>query len=375
MQCGDLSRYRETELKTNLRNWGPAVGYYKKAAAFNPADGKAYNQLAVIALSDRDHLRAVYYLYQALCVETPFPQAPGNLDLEFKKLRAKSNQGKPIAENSEVFKGSHHLYEQFLLFHARCWDMKSADQDVQQTEILRLIADEVREQPDATILRKFSLINIAAEKCAGDRVSGRCQPPILQSSVCLTVGPGDASAFRLFQILQSFNVKVFSLLLKLVLDELRQPAGDANHLATRSLDEVPPITRRCLPHLRLYSGWLLTTVQLLMANTELASHMQQLWCLYARTLNALLQFVPPTQSDVQYLLKEDGETLGFSGFSPFVRNKRFYRSSQLKPMYTEASFGPQIPDKEMLFRIREILRDAMLLFRDVSRSTLVIQPS
>ncbi len=173
MQCGDLSRYRETELKLTLRNWGPAVGYYNKAAALDPADGKAYHQLAVIALADQDHLRGIYHLYQAICVETPFPQAQGNLELEFRKLRVKSDQGKSVAENSDVFKGSRHLYEQFILFHARCWDKKPTDQEELQTEILRLITDEMREHPEATILRKFSFINIAAEKYAADKVRGR----------------------------------------------------------------------------------------------------------------------------------------------------------------------------------------------------------
>lgn len=107
-------------------------------------------------------------------MEIPFPQAQGNLDLEFRKLRVKSNQGKSIADNPDVFKGSHQLYEKFLLFHARCWDKKPTEQEELQAEILRLIADEIRGQPDATILRKFALINIAAEKCAGDRVHGKC---------------------------------------------------------------------------------------------------------------------------------------------------------------------------------------------------------
>jgi hypothetical protein len=172
VQCGDLSRYRETELKTDLRNWGPAVGYYNKAAVLKPADGKAYNQLAVIALSDRDHLRVVYHLSQAICVETPFPQAQVNLELEFKKLRVRSNQGKPVADNPAVFTGSSHLYEQFLLYHARTWNGNTIDQEEQQSEILRLIAGEIREQPDATILRKFCLINIAAEKSAAEKVTG-----------------------------------------------------------------------------------------------------------------------------------------------------------------------------------------------------------
>ncbi|KIW70992.1 hypothetical protein, variant 1 [Phialophora macrospora] len=344
VQCGDLSRYRESELKTRLRNWGPAVGYYNKAAILKPADGRAYNQLAVIALSDQDHLRAVYHLYQAMCVGTPFPQARGNLELEFKKLRVKSKQGKSIAENSDVFKGDPYLYEQFLLFHARCWEGKVPDQEEQQTEILRLIANQIREQPEATILRKFSLINIAAEKSAAEKVSG------------------DPSALRSFKILQSFNVKAFSLLLELVLEELQRLAESFGDPADNPPVEVPPITRRTLSHLRLYSGWLLTTVQYLLASSELASQMQRLWRLYTGALNLLLRLFPPSDAEIEYLLKEDTETLGFSAFSLFVRATRFRRSSQFKPMYTEASFGPQIPKKEMLFRIKEFIRDAMFLF-------------
>ncbi|KAJ9603778.1 hypothetical protein H2200_011964 [Cladophialophora chaetospira] len=345
VQCGDLSRYRETELKANSRNWGPAVGYYKKAAALHSADGRAYNQLAVLAGYDRDHLRTVYYFSQAICVEAPFPQAPTNLDREFNKLRKKAKQGESIAENADAFKGSRHLYERFLLFHARCWDTPPAEQEEQQSEILRLIADEIREQPDATILRKFSLINIAAEKRAADKVSG------------------DESAYRPFQILQSFNVKVFSSLLKLVHEELRQLAGFASNPGKHSLDEVPRITRRNLPHLRLYSGWLLSTVHLLLANTALVSQMHRLWCVYARTLTILLRLFPRSQSGVEYLLKEDGETLGFSGYTPFVRRQRFYHSDQIKSMYTETTFGPQIPDDEMRFRIKELARDAALLIK------------
>ncbi|OCT50665.1 hypothetical protein CLCR_06642 [Cladophialophora carrionii] len=345
VQCGDLSRYRETELKAHLRNWGPAVGYYNKASVLKPADGRAYNQLAVIALSDQDHLRAVYHLYQAICVEMPFPQARGNLELEFKKLRVKANQGKPIAGNSDVFKGNPYLYERFLLFHARCWEENPPEQEEQQMEILRLIADQIRQQPEATILRKFSLINIAAEKSAAEKVDG------------------DPSAFRSFEILQSFNVKTFTLLLKLVLDELQQLAGNVDLPATNPLAEVPPVTRRTLSHLRLYSGWLLTTVQYLLANLGLASQMQQLWRLYVGALNLLLQLFPPSDAEFEYLLKEDAETLGFSAFSQFVRDKRFRRSSQFKPIYTEASFGPAIPNNEMLFRIKEFIRDAMFLFK------------
>ena len=173
MQCGDLSRYRETELKSDSRNWGPAVGYYNKAAVLDPTDGKAYNQLAVIAREDGDYLRAVYHLYQANCVETPFPQAQGNLRLQFKKLRDRSKQRKPVTDNPDAFIGRRNLYEEFLLFHARSWDKNTQDEDESQSRILRLLAEEIREQPEATILRKFSLINIAAQKTAAENVGGK----------------------------------------------------------------------------------------------------------------------------------------------------------------------------------------------------------
>jgi hypothetical protein len=173
VQCGDLSRYRETELRSDSRNWGPAVGYYSKAAVLDPTDGKAYHQLAVTALSDRDHLRGVYHLYQAICVETPFPQAQGNLELEFKKLRRRSKEGKAVADNALVLTGSQYLYEQFLLLHARFWDNDATDQEEHELEILRLVTEEMRDTPEATVLRKFSLINIAAEKSAAEKVSGK----------------------------------------------------------------------------------------------------------------------------------------------------------------------------------------------------------
>jgi tetratricopeptide (TPR) repeat protein len=169
---GDLSRYRETELKSDKRNWGPAVGYYQKAARFKPSDGNAYNQLAMVASKDKDHLRMVYQLYQAICLKHPFPMSQKNLDSEFKRLRTKAKQRKAILENVEVFTGNARLYEQFLIFHASTWDEHTDDQEPLQLEILQLLGEEIREQADATILRKFSLVNLAAEKCASDRMTG-----------------------------------------------------------------------------------------------------------------------------------------------------------------------------------------------------------
>lgn len=94
--------------------------------------------------------------------------------------------------------------------------------------------------------------------------------------------------------------------------------------------------------------------------------MRQLWELYAAALNLLLKLfrVKFTNIEIPYLLKEDEETLGFSAFSEFVRTKRFYvPSGQLKPVASDSRLGPRDPEKEMLFRIKEIVKDGMLLIR------------
>lgn len=173
VQLGDLSRYRETELQTKERNWGPAKGYYDLATALDPSSGMSYNQLAVISLTDQDHIRAVYYLYRAVCVQNPAPPAQGNLELEFKKIRTKSTQGKPITGDDAMVEGSRDLQNRFLLFHARCLEEGFAGYEDQQTEILRLLADHLREQPYDTIIRKFCLINLAAEEFAVMKLHSR----------------------------------------------------------------------------------------------------------------------------------------------------------------------------------------------------------
>ncbi|EXJ72314.1 uncharacterized protein A1O5_04818 [Cladophialophora psammophila CBS 110553] len=344
VQLGDLSRYRETELQTNRRNWGPAVGYYNKAVALNPTSGRAYNQLAVVARADDDHLRAVYYLYRAICLEHPAPQAQGNLDIEFKRLMQKSNQGKPISNAELLVEGSRELYGRFLIFHASCLGKDLSSQKDQQIEILRLLEEEIRQRSEATVLRKFALVNIAAEKSAAQKVN----------------------AARSFATLQSFNVKTFFLLLRVLHGELQKLAGATiNNTSTSTQDspQVPLVIRRVLPHLRLYSGWLLSTVHLLLENEDLVVSMRQLWPLYVNTLNLLMQIFPPkAAAEIQYLLDEDMDTRAFSAFSPFVKKVRLCnRQGRVKQVHSDAAFGPRSPEYEMLYRLKCIITDGVLL--------------
>ncbi|OAP61180.1 hypothetical protein AYL99_03381 [Fonsecaea erecta] len=346
VQLGDLSRYRETELQTNRRNWGPAVGYYNKAVALNPTEGRAYHQLAVVALADDDHLRAVYYFYRAICLNKPAPQAQANLDLEFKKLRTKSNQGKPISTAALVAEGCRDLHDRFLIFHASCLGKDPAEQKDQQIEILQLLEEQIRERSDAALLRKLVLVNIAAEKSATQK----------------------ANATRPFEIFQSFNVKTFFLLLRILLDELQKLSGattNEENATTEDLAKVPPVVRRILPHLRLYSGWLLSTVHLLLENENLVVSLRQMWPLYVNVLNILMQVFPPKAApEIQYLLDEDMDTRGFSAFSPLVQKMRLSnRLGPIKQVYSEASFGPRSPGDEMRYRLKCLITDGALLAR------------
>lgn len=171
VQLGDLSRYRETELQTKERNWGPAKGYYDLATALDPTSGISSNQLAVVALADQDHLRAVYYLYRAVCIAHPAPQAQGNLDIGFKKIRKRSAEGKPILSGDAIIEGNRELQNSFLLFHARCFLNEDVGHENQQNVILSILAEELRERPYDTMIRKFCFINISAQDLAARRFS------------------------------------------------------------------------------------------------------------------------------------------------------------------------------------------------------------
>ena len=182
IHLGDLSRYRETELQLKERNWGPAKGYYDLATAIDPSAGASYNQLAVIALDDGDHLRAVYYLHRALMVEKPFPTARGNLELEFKKIldRQKKQTLIPPQDAGQPGVG---LQAWFVVFHANCYKgIEFKERGDLENEILSQLAVDLKERPlDSTLIR-FTLINIAAEQLARQRRKGRLYHHVCSSN-------------------------------------------------------------------------------------------------------------------------------------------------------------------------------------------------
>lgn len=177
----------------------------------------------------------------------------------------------------------------------------------------------------------------------------------------------DGSLLRTYQVFQQLNVGTFFLLMKLMLDELQRLAKGSN-TGTTTDDEksinVTPVTRRILPHLRLYSSWLLSKADYLLASETLKVQMREFWLVYAEALSLLTATYSLVDIlEIPYLLDEDLDTLGFSPFSDLVQKNLFYAQDQAKLAYDEVRFGPRSPETEMLYRIKCLVKDGVILCR------------
>jgi hypothetical protein len=176
IHLGDLSRYRETELKHQERNWGPAVGYYNLAIRILPKSGVAHNQQAVVALADGNHLRAIYHLYRSLCAELPHPSARGNLELEFKKIIAAWDRGEPLVkkELKDGTGANRALTSWFVRLHSKCYKGVDFPQHEElENEVISQLACELKEGHNEGRLQTIVLINVAAQYWATRRLHGK----------------------------------------------------------------------------------------------------------------------------------------------------------------------------------------------------------
>ncbi|KAH8434630.1 uncharacterized protein LDX57_012272 [Aspergillus melleus] len=349
IHLGDLSRYRETELVSKDRNWGPAIGYYDLAMIIYPASGMSHNQLAVIALADGNHLRATYHLYRALAAQEPHPSARSNLEIEFRKVKSAWTKRELIRPEDAGIPGRA-LAPWFVYLHAQCY--KGTDfpeHDELESEVLNQLAVDLKERSLEGTLQKFCLINIAAEDFSRKRSN--------EESV---------SNARLF--LQRTNVKTFFTLLQILLAEVERFAvEDPTNKETRTgPDKVTVVARRVLPALRNYSSWLLTVSNLLVAHKEekdtpLAVQITEFWKIYANTLTLLAStFDVVHLPEIDYLLEEDEETLCFAPLSVEATSRRYFdMNGQQKPRMNDLGVERSHPNMEMLYRIREFVIDGL----------------
>ncbi|PYH99463.1 hypothetical protein BO71DRAFT_479525 [Aspergillus ellipticus CBS 707.79] len=349
IRLGDLSRYRETELVSKNRNWGPAIGYYDLATLIYPASGASHNQLAVIALADGNHLRATYHLYRALAAQEPHPSAKGNLEIEFRKVRNAWAKRELIPPEDAGIPGRA-LAPWFVYLHAQCYrGVDFPEHDELESEVLNQLAVDLKERSLEGTLQKFCLINIAAEEFSRTR----------------TIEESVANA-RLF--FQRVNVKTFFTLLQILLAEVERFAVEDpnNKDATTGPDKVTVVARRILPALRNYSSWLLTVSSLLVAykgdkDTPLSVQIIEFWKIYANTLTLLAStFDVVHLPEIDYLLEEDEETLGFAPLTSESTSRRYLGSNgHQKPRMNDPGVERNHPNIEMLYRIREFVIDGL----------------
>ncbi|KAL1598949.1 hypothetical protein SLS60_008094 [Paraconiothyrium brasiliense] len=375
IQLGDLSRYRETELGDEKeRKWGPAIGYYNLAADIYPDSGHSHNQLAVIAREDGNHFRSVYHIYRSLASKHPYPQAQGNLELEFKRIVAAWEKGELI-NNHRTADGTNParaLNAWFVRLHSKCYkgeDFKEHDE--LEGEVLSQLAVELKERSLEGVLQKIISINLAAEYFSTMQLQGMYLAPVLRR-VFTVAGPSPPkNILKTYFYFLRLNVKTFFTLLQVMQPELERSSegDDVNQNGERApqlSDKITAVARRVLPGLRLYSTWFTRFWHVLNANiadTLTKVEVQELWKAYAATLTLLTSSFPtdqlPQDPSDSYMLEEDIETIGFQPLVSPETMRVWYKDGILKPKCTDVERSH--PNVEMLMRVRDLLIDGLML--------------
>ena len=179
-----------------------------------------------------------------------------------------------------------------------------------------------------------------------------------------------------FFFLQRLNVRTFFALLQVLLPELeRSVSEDVRNNGSAPVSKAARITavmRRVLPALRQYSSWLLSNTEFLLAaqvgDNVLNVQIRELWKIYATTLTLLTStFCDYELPQVEYLLDEDEDTVGFKPLDNENTKRKYYDGANLdarKPKHHDRGVQRHHPNVEMLGRIRDLLTDGMIHHSD-----------
>ena len=181
---------------------------------------------------------------------------------------------------------------------------------------------------------------------------------------------------RLF--FQRINVKTFFTLLQILSTELERIADPNSKDDKAGAEKISVVSRRVLPALRHYSSWLLCVNSLLVAQKEgmesrLSIQTREFWKVYANTLTLFAStFDVVHLPDVDYLLEEDEETLGFAPLAKDATSRRYLGANGVqKPRMDEVGVERSHPTIEMLYRIREFVIDGLdLVVSNVCRVSI-----
>jgi Est1 DNA/RNA binding domain len=107
-------------------------------------------------------------------VDDAHPAAKGNLEIEFKKILTARNKGN-LNSNRTDQEGVD-LVDLFTRLHAHCYKgIDFVEHEELENETLCQLALDLKERSvTESTLRKFVMINVAAQHFAGVRVQGKC---------------------------------------------------------------------------------------------------------------------------------------------------------------------------------------------------------
>ncbi|KAI1475969.1 hypothetical protein F4774DRAFT_413308 [Daldinia eschscholtzii] len=364
VHLGDLVRYRcqmTEKLSNSSTNFDKALEYYGLANAIDPDDGSAHHQLAVLYQLQARHLDIVYHFHRSICIAKPHQLGLANLEREFKGLENSSAARKGPKDPNET------MVTWFLRLHAFFFQGEPFSQQSElEEEVLHRVEMAMKSDPDDTILRRMTFINIAAYDVALEKVTASWTMQGSQSA----------------QFLLRFNIRTFVVLLRVLkaglLNESATSPASQNQSENGNSTESPicfsQLLTRLLPFIRIYISWIYVSQTDTNKYREfLEPFVSDVYGLLADTLtllNAIVDQVAATATS-RYLLPEDVEALGLRPFANENLPLFIYPGDLLCPSSPKKSksrkprqraSGCQYrPDTEAVWRIRDIVYCGVLL--------------
>lgn len=178
------------------------------------------------------------------------------------------------------------------------------------------------------------------------------------------------------------NVRLFCKILQFLQSEFERQASSNSSSVTGDASSKPgklsTLIRRVVPWARHYSAWLISQPLVLAGETgddRFNSYALELGTRFARVLNAFISlFAIHEIENVDYLLEEDEDTVGFLPLDTSVedrRKSRYYHDDFVtrKPNWHDKGTKRLGSTREALGRIRDIIADgAYVANQEVTRS-------
>lgn len=362
VRLGDLVRYRcQMSDKPSNGSFNKALEYYGLANALDPNDGSAHHQMAVLSQLGKRQLDIVYYFYRSVSIETPYTLGMTNLARAFKNLDS------PPSEGHGQFNQSDAMVNWFLRLHGFFFQGEPFSQQAElEEEVLHRTELSMKSGGDDSILRKMTLINIAAYDVALEKVGAGWTIQGSQSA----------------QFILRFNIRTVMILLRLLKSALLDGSKASSISDTTSqgdddsLENIPDfnnVSMKLFPLVRLYISWIyVTKTDSDKYRKFLEPYISDVYSLLADTLTLLNGSIDQaaTTPPSQYLLAEDTEAIGLRPFNSqdlplFLRVEGLpvmnsTKTAARKPRQKTVGYRC-VSHTEAVWRIRDILYCGVLL--------------